>query len=97
MFTYYLVREVHYIPALPITFGFGFSPIKGKKPGFTQKYNITRLVYYEETQYILSALAREKEIKGWRRNKKIRLILSFNPKWLDLALDWYDISDFEQG
>ncbi len=41
-----------------------------KLPGFTQKYNITRLVYYEETKYILNALNREKQIKGWRRSKK---------------------------
>lgn len=68
-----------------------------KQPGFTQKYNITRLVYYEETQYILSALAREKVIKDWRRSKKIQLIESINPKWIDLAMDWYDKADFEQG
>ncbi len=57
--------------------------------GFTKKYNVTRLVYYEETQYILSALTREKEIKGWRRSKKIQLIKSLNPKWRDLAESWY--------
>ena len=38
-----------------------------KTPGFTKKYNVTRLIYFEETQYILDALAREKEIKGWSR------------------------------
>ena len=41
-----------------------------RKSGFTNKYNVTRLVYFEETRYILSALAREKEIKGWRRKKR---------------------------
>jgi putative endonuclease len=65
-----------------------------KQPGFTQKYNITRLVYCEETNYIHDALAREKEIKGWRRNKKIKLIESLNPKWVDLAEDWYDEEDY---
>ena len=65
-----------------------------KQPGFTKKYNVTRLVYYEETQYILSALAREKEIKCWRRSKKIQLIESLNPKWVDFAENWYDEEDY---
>ena len=63
------------------------------KPGFTQKYNVTRLVYYEETRNINYAIAREKEIKGWRRNKKISLIESFNPKWEDLAADWFSAEE----
>ena len=65
-----------------------------KQPGFTQKYNITRLVYFEETRYIHDALSREKEIKGWRRNKKIKLIESLNLRWVDLAEDWYDEEDY---
>ena len=64
-----------------------------KQIGFTQKYNIIRLVYYEESQYILNAIAREKEIKGWRRSKKIALIESINPKWEDLAEDWYPVEE----
>ena len=60
-----------------------------KQPGFTQKYNVTRLVYYEETKYIDIALAREKEIKGWRRSKKIKLVESINPRWKNLAEDWF--------
>ena len=51
--------------------------------GFTKKYSITRLVYYEETADIQTAIAREKEIKGWLRHKKIALIESRNPKWQD--------------
>lgn len=47
--------------------------------GFTQKYNMTRLVWYEETNDVQAALAREKEIKKWRRSKKIALIKSVNP------------------
>jgi putative endonuclease len=58
-------------------------------PGFTAKYNIAKLVYYETTTDIHSAIAREKQIKGWLRVKKINLIESSNPKWLDLAKDWY--------
>lgn len=58
--------------------------------GFTQKYNITQLVYYEETNEIYMAIAREKQIKGWLRSKKIALIESVNPTWEDLSKDWYE-------
>ncbi len=58
-------------------------------PGFTRRYNITRLVYYEEFGDVNIAIAREKQIKGWLRVKKIDLIESQNPKWKDLSLDWY--------
>jgi putative endonuclease len=54
-------------------------------PGFTAKYNITRLVYYEETGDVLAAIEREKTIKGWLRAKKIALIESVNPTWQDLS------------
>lgn len=50
-------------------------------PGFTQKYNCKYLVYYEQFEYINNAINREKEIKGWRREKKEMLINRFNPKW----------------
>lgn len=53
--------------------------------GFTAKYNITQLVYYEETADVLAAISREKTIKGWLRAKKIALIESVNPKWQDLS------------
>ena len=56
--------------------------------GFTQKYNITRLVYFEATSDARSAIAREKQIKGWRRSKKITLIESVNPDWKDLSEEW---------
>ena len=58
-------------------------------PGFTRKYNLTWLAYYEETSDVESAIAREKQIKKWRRSKKIALIESANPRWQDMALDWY--------
>ena len=58
-------------------------------PGFTGKYNVTRLVYFEEGGDIELAIAREKEIKSWRRSKKIALIQSINPTWDDLAEDWF--------
>ena len=57
--------------------------------GFTSKYNITKLVYYEETSNVHAALAREKQIKGWRRAKKIALIEAENPEWKDISLEWY--------
>ena len=49
--------------------------------GFTSKYNVNKLVYFEETKDINEAIAREKEIKGWRRSKKVALIESVNPAW----------------
>ncbi len=61
---------------------------RGLIPGFTSKYNIDRLVYFETGRSIRGAIAREKEIKGWLRAKKIALIESANPQWEDLAADW---------
>ena len=58
--------------------------------GFTRKYKITRLAYFEDTTDINIAIKREKEIKGWRRSKKINLIKSVNPTWKDLAENWFD-------
>lgn len=57
-------------------------------PGFTNKYNIDRLVYFESTPEINGAIAREKQIKGWLRARKIALIDSINPEWRDLSEDW---------
>lgn len=56
-------------------------------PGFTQKYNLTRLVYFEETTDVRSAIAREKQLKGWLRAKKVALIEGMNPQWRDLYWD----------
>ena len=68
---------------------------KKMKPGFTQRYSVTRLIYIEETQYILDALAREKEIKGWSRKKKLDLVRTINPRFLDLAANWYCDEDLD--
>ncbi len=57
-------------------------------PGFTSKYNITRLAHFEQTSDVESAIAREKQIKGWRRDKKVALIEASNPQWKDLSLEW---------
>ena len=57
--------------------------------GFTKRYNITMLVYYETTSDIRAAIAREKQLKSWRRSKKIALIESSNPQWKDFSLAWH--------
>ena len=58
-------------------------------PGFTFKYNLTQLAYFEVTQDIHAAIAREKQIKGWIRSKKTALIESMNPEWKGLSIGWY--------
>ena len=62
---------------------------EGKIIGFTSKYNIKKLVYFEEGQSINEALYREKQIKGWVGQKKIDLIEELNPDWADLSEDWF--------
>ena len=56
--------------------------------GFTEKYNVNKLVYFEQTNDIESAITREKEIKKWRREKKNILVESTNKKWEDLSKRW---------
>ncbi len=53
--------------------------------GFTKKYNLTRLVYFEETSDVQSAIEREKQLKNWHRDQKMNLISRFNPDWKDLS------------
>ncbi|HSH43865.1 MAG TPA: GIY-YIG nuclease family protein [Arenicellales bacterium] len=53
-------------------------------PGFTERYSVDRLVYFEAHENAESAILREKRIKGWRREWKIQLVESFNPEWKDL-------------
>ena len=62
----------------------------GQVEGFTKKYRIHRLVYFEVFDYIESAIAREKTIKGWLRQKKVHLIEQTNPQWADLSEGWYE-------
>jgi putative endonuclease len=57
-------------------------------PGFTQKYNVTNLVYIETFPDPQSAIEREKQLKKWRRDKKISLVETMNPGWLDLSAEW---------
>ncbi len=56
--------------------------------GFTHRYNITRLAYFETTSDVRAALEREKQLKGWRRERKLALIESANPEWEDLSAEW---------
>jgi putative endonuclease len=56
--------------------------------GFTARYTFDMLVYFERFSHPTKAILREKEIKGWRREKKLKLILSTNPDWADLSAEW---------
>jgi putative endonuclease len=60
----------------------------GIENSFTKKYNVHILVYYETTENIVSAIAREKQLKHWNRSWKIRLIKTENPQWKDLSEDF---------
>ena len=60
----------------------------GLADGFTKKYNVHKLVYFEQTSDVYSALSREKQLKNWSRSKKNFLVEQQNPAWRDLSLDW---------
>lgn len=62
----------------------------GIKKGFTQKYGVNMLMYFETFQNVEEAIDREKNMKKWKRDWKIKLIEKENKKWLDLSKDWYD-------
>ena len=60
-----------------------------RAPGFTSTYNVTKLVYFEPFGDIRNAIGREKQLKRWRREKKVALIEQMNPEWRDLSLDFH--------
>jgi putative endonuclease len=62
----------------------------GEIEGFTKKYRVHRLVFFETFHDARTAIAREKQLKGWRREKKVALIEAENPTWEDLAAEWVD-------
>jgi putative endonuclease len=66
-----------------------FEHKTGRIQGFTQKYRVRRLVYFESWKYVRSAITREKEIKHWTRQRRVDLIESINPTWEDLAASWF--------
>lgn len=63
--------------------------------GFTDSYNAVRLVYWESFDEVIKAINREKQLKNWRREKKLWLIARTNPKFRDLAADWYNKKTFK--
>ena len=65
--------------------------------GFTSKYNVDKLAWYECTSDIEAAIRREKQIKNWRRSWKVALIESVNPKWIDLSEEWGITRDSESS
>jgi putative endonuclease len=62
---------------------------EGLISGFTKRYNVNRLVYFEETPSARAAFERERQIKGWSREKKLNLVESLNVGWLDFSADWF--------
>ena len=58
--------------------------------GFSKRYGVHRLVYFEETKNSEAAIEREKQIKGWRRTKKLALVRLMNPEFVDLSNDWFE-------
>ena len=63
---------------------------RGMPPGFTSRYGLDRLVYAEEYPHVHDAIAREKQLKGWLRARKVALIDSLNPDWSDLSESWFE-------
>ncbi len=63
---------------------------QGLRPCFTQRYHLNYLMYFDETDDVSAALYKEKQIKNWRRDWKLNLIRQMNPRFEDLAKDWYD-------
>ncbi len=61
---------------------------EGAINGFSATYRCNRLVWFEPCQYVDNAISREKQIKHWRREKKVQLIVQNNPTWIDLSADW---------
>ena len=70
-----------------------FEHRQGEKDGFTKKYRIHRLVFFECFRDVRAAIAREKQIKAWRREKKVALIETQDPTWEDLSAEWQSKAD----
>ena len=67
----------------------------GTGSGFASKYKLDRLVYFERYESVHRAIGREKQLKGWRRLKKIALIVALNPAWRDLSDGWYERHQYQ--
>ena len=86
-YTYIVTNKKYGIPYSGFTNDLVFRTYQHKNKlvkGFTSRYNLDKLVWYEEFDNVWDAIAREKQIKGWTRQKKLDLIDSFNPEWIDL-------------
>lgn len=93
MKTYYVyilasLSRVLYIGMTSDLEGRIYEHMTGHYGGFTSKYNVNRLIYYEEYSDPHDATARERQLKGWRRAKKVALIERFNPGWHDISAGW---------
>ncbi len=90
-FVYIMTNKVHTVLYTGVTNNIlrrNYEHKNKKTEGFTKKYNVTKLVYYNEFATAMEAIAEEKRIKGWTRQKKINLINSINPTWRDLSDDF---------
>ena len=83
-----LARTVLYIGVTSDLEGRLYEHRVAEMPGFTRDYHVNRLVYCEDYPDISAAIAREKQLKGWRRTKKDTLIATLNPAWDDLSVRW---------
>ncbi len=93
-YTYILTNKIHTVLYVGVTSNIRkrlAEHIDGKS-SFTKKYNVHKLIYYEKYHRITDAIAREKQIKSWSRQRKIDLINRLNPEWNDLAESWLLIS-----
>ncbi|MEP6686389.1 MAG: GIY-YIG nuclease family protein [Verrucomicrobiota bacterium] len=70
---------------------------RGEVPGFTRRYVLNRLVWFEHFRNVSDAIAYEKKLKGWLRFKKIALIERKNPRWFDLTANWEQPPDIDSG
>jgi putative endonuclease len=92
-YVYILTNSVNTVLYVGVTNDLVNRVLEHKKKinaGFTSKYNCNKLVYFEEYQWIDDAIAREKQLKGGSRQRKVDLVIIDNPSWNDLSADWYD-------
>ena len=92
----YILANIHRTLYIGVTSNLQARVWEHKKaltPGFTARYGIDRLVYCESTDDVHAALAREKQLKGWTRRRKVALIESVNAGWEDLSATWFDDRD----
>ena len=90
----YIVSNSSKMIYVGVTSNLGHRVAQHKKKlieGYTAQYNFFKLVYFEGFRDIREAIAREKQIKGWLRAKKVALINKENPRWKDLAAEWYQL------